>query len=264
MNCTQTLDNYLASLPDRSLSDEAIARLCTDIRHGLEAQAMDPAPPGVVERGKRAERDFVEGNLRLVVRFARGFERSGVPLDDLIQAGNLGLMKAAVRFDASRGFRFSTYAQYWIRESIRSAIAAARNVIRLPTEVDAELGRYRRGDPCGNPDRLHRLDAITRVAWIDDPRSNIDPAERGDTVGNVAIQRLCTTDIEAALGVLDSRSRLMLELRYGLNGHSPISVNDIAARFGLTRERIRQLHNQALEALRCHPDITALRSWIDH
>jgi RNA polymerase primary sigma factor len=225
----------------------------------------------------RARQKLIESNLRLVISIARSYAASGVPLLDLIQEGNLGLIRAVEKFDGSRGFKFSTYATWWIRQAISRAIADQGRTIRLPVHVVEqvravakarrllvqELGR----DPTNEelaarsalePERVARL-----LELLEDPLSLETPVGDGDTMYGeliedanahqpevAAAERLRESDIAAALAELNARMRRVLELRYGLVDDHSRSLEEVGKLLGVTRERVRQLEGLAFRELR--------------
>ncbi len=226
---------------------------------------------------------MIERNLRLVVSIARHYVGRGLPLSDLIEEGNLGLMHATAKFEPERGFRFSTYAAWWIRQSIERAIMVQARLIRLPVHVLRELSvllRTRRrleaeavdgqavGDEAvaaalGRP--LHEVAALLHLA--EQPASLDAPAERGAGEGGDSMLDRVADDqgvdpLDLRLGdelhrlVLDSladlneRERAVLDGRFGLHGGEPLTLEALAAQLGLTRERVRQIQYEAMNKLR--------------
>jgi RNA polymerase primary sigma factor len=229
-----------------------------------------------VAGGDSAARDqMVLANLRLVVRIARQFASRGLGLDDLIAEGNVGLLRAVEGFDEVRGNRFSTYASYWIKQSIQGAINKSAHAVRLPQYMGSLLFKWRRAE-------ADCRDSLGRVASRDEvaahlgltPRQvravakgqkaaaswstgyshgkawDVDPAEPSSSPD----QFVDTADeVRAALVRLDGlgpREAIVLRLRYGLSGEEPATLREIGKRLGLTRERIRQIERDSLEVLR--------------
>ena len=239
-----------------------------------------------VRSGERARQDFIHANLRLVVSVAKRYQASGLPLLDLVQEGNLGLIRAVEKFDHHKGFRFSTYGVWWIRQFIARGIAATRTTVRLPSRTNDDLLRMREaqnqmeqslGRPPGVPELAEALD-LPEDRVLDLMRVGADPislsanvgedggAELGDFLADPDAQaevdnvgaRLLPHELEALLTVLDQRERRIIELRYGMDGDEPRSVVEVADELDLSRERIRQLEHRALAKL-THPSWRAMR-----
>jgi RNA polymerase sigma factor (sigma-70 family) len=261
---------------------------------GLEAQLKladcppdDPARPEleqVAARGKQARRTMIESNLRLVVSIARRFSATGLPLGDLVQEGNLGLLRAVEKFDWRKGFKFSTYATWWIRQAIgRGAAARGARAIRLPVHVDEQVGQLRRTQT-----RLHELlgrepsDAelaaeldmpVERVARLQDTAqatTSLDTPIGDDgaalqdflkdeaAVGpdELAVEAVGREALKQVLAALPERERQVLVLRFGLGSGTPRTLEEVGAVMGFSRERARQVERDALAALRS-PEIRA-------
>jgi len=225
---------------------------------------------------ERAKRQLVESNLRLVMSIARNYQSSGVPLLDLIQEGNLGLMRAVEKFDYKRGFKLSTYATWWIRQSVTRAIADQGRTIRLPVHVVDQVRRVTRArrllaQKLGREPQPAEIAAETGfelkrvnqlLDLVEEPVSLETPVGDGDSVYSDLIEdpgsdqpEMVTTDrfrdveVDEALDHLDPRKRRVLELRYGLAGESPRSLEEVGKVLGVTRERVRQLESSAFREL---------------
>lgn len=232
-----------------------------------------------IKRGDAPAREhMVRANLRLVIKIARDYEHLGLPLLDLINEGNIGLMKAVERFDPKKGGKFSTYGSYWIKQSIKRALANQSKVIRLPVHVQERLFKMRRvqhkwQEVYGrNPDRqelsqelglgdmiVRRMEqACISVNSLDAPLGDDDSTRLADVVMDEGMptafdeidQKMMQALVIGMLGSLNQRELLIIRERFGLDGGPGRTLEEIASRFGLTRERIRQLQNIALGKLR--------------
>jgi RNA polymerase primary sigma factor len=278
---------------DTGTSEDAVWHYLKDIRDiPLLTAKQEVELAQRIEAGDdEALRQFTLSNLRLVVNMAKRYTGRGLSLIDLIQEGNLGLMRAAQKFDWRRGFKFSTYATWWIRQAITRAIADKGRTIRLPVHVGEaisklnaaqqrltqELGREPTDEELGRELGVDRLRVTeTRLAArlpssIDQPIGDDEDTSMGDFVMDHSqeapeerVQALqLKEDARRTLqAALDAREAVVLEMRYGLGGQDPCSLEEISRRLGLTRERIRQLEARALRKLR-EPNVSdRLRSYL--
>jgi RNA polymerase sigma factor (sigma-70 family) len=246
--------------------------------HELPAKWDRDELKAMVRLGETAKDLFIRANLRLVVSIARRYVRSGMPMLDLIQEGNTGLVRAVEKFDYERGFKFSTYATWWIRQAISRAIAQQERTVRLPVHLVEDVNRMRNvvrqltRELGGEPEIIQIADALGVTAervvelkrWsqdtvsLDTPVGDDGDTSLGDLVSDndspspedVVVASMERTRIAGLLGHLDDRSAGIMRARYGLEDGREHSLTEVASRFSLSRERIRQLEIQALGRLR--------------
>jgi RNA polymerase primary sigma factor len=236
-----------------------------------------------------AKRRLIECNLRLVMSITRNYVNSGVPLLDLIQEGNLGLIRAVEKFDYRMGYKLSTYATWWIRQAVTRAIADQGRTIRLPVHVVDQVRRVMRArrvltqklnrDPLPDEVAAESGFDVKRVNelldLVEDPVSLETPVGDGDSMYGdmledensdqpdaVLAELLRGTELQTALDGLNERMRHVLELRFGLDGELPRTLEEVGTELGVTRERVRQLESRALRELQAAaPD---LRLYLRH
>src|SRR5947208_120818 len=234
---------------------------------------------GKIKKGDAAARErMINANLRLVVTIARDYANLGLPLLDLISEGNIGLTKAVERFDPTKGAKLSTYAMWWIKQSIKRALANQSKTIRVPVHLVDKVAKVRRvslqmsdelgreptdeelGEEIGiDSDKVARLRSVgIRPASLDAPIGDDDSTEFGEVIGDEDAQtpfellrdKNLLGEVEGLLEVLDPREKKIIFQRFGLDGGKPKTLEEVGKKFGVTRERIRQLQNIALAKLR--------------
>jgi len=288
---------YLADIGQYPLLTAAEeVELAQQIEDGREAELrlaeepdLKPAARAALRRQVRvaatAKQRFIQSNLRLVVSIAKRYQSTGLPLLDLIQEGNLGLIRAVEKFDHRKGFKFSTYATWWIRQAIGRGIADKGRTIRLPSHVVdtlstlskasgtllKELGREPTAEELSEltgmtVDRVQAAmqataDVISLSAGIGEDATEFGdllPDDKAEVPFDVAAANLEKAELRTLLRTLSDREREVLELRFGLVGDRPLTLDEVGRHFALTRERIRQIEAKALTKLR-HPCSPAQR-----
>lgn len=269
------------SVSGDSREEQAIRRYCREIAQTPLLTPDDEVRlAALIQKGdEEARTQMIKANLRLVVKIAQDYVGLGLPLDDLVAEGNIGLMKAVERFDPSKGGKLSTYAAWWIKQSMKRALANQGRTIRLPVHMKEKIAKMTRisaalSEELGRDPTVDEISELTgipasklaalseaslRPASLDAPIGEGESRMTyGETVKDEGMESPDASTsgselidhLDGLLGELDERERRIIDLRFGLNGRRSRTLVEVGQEFGVTRERIRQLQNVALAKMR--------------
>ena len=293
---------YLREIGRRKLltaSEEVDLARRVEVGLFAAAKLAEPSPIDTERRwelaslalaGERAKDQIIEANLRLVVSVAKRYVGRGVPMLDLVQEGNLGLIRAVEKFDYAKGFKFSTYATWWIRQAISRALADQSRTIRVPIHVADAMNRVLRAQRdllqqlgrSAKPAEIaeavglekERVIEMLRIAQepvsLHTPIGEKDGSELADLIEDAdavsleesAAHAMLPDELAAAMSVLTERERAVMRMRYGLADGTPHTLEEVGQVFGITRERVRQIEARSLAKLRRAPDFHQLREYL--
>lgn len=275
------------------MEDGALASYLADLkRHPLLTREEEQRYARSARAGNEmAKEKLINSNLRFVVNVARQYQHRGIPLADLISEGNIGLLKAAEKFDPERGYHFTTYAVWWIRQAILKALEAGSRTIRLPAHAAGIVERigWARTELC---ERLRREPSVGEIAlFLDLPPHRVAEllsvsrdllsieapayddsaaAQVGDSVRDrarspeeEAMAGVLKADINHALGSLSRRESDIVQSRFGLNGRRRLTLTELGRRYRLTKERVRQIEKRALHQIRMSLNLRVLEGYLD-
>jgi RNA polymerase sigma factor (sigma-70 family) len=287
VDLTRRYLSELGNYPLLTAEDEVVLAQAIEAGRAAEAELASTTPTRArraalqrdVAAAEAARRTFIQSNLRLVVSIAKRYQGTGLSLLDLIQEGNLGLMRAVEKFDHRKGFKFSTYATWWIRQAIGRGIADKGRTIRLPSHLVDTMAVLSKasGNLLKSLEREPTVEELAEETGLPVDRVRMalhaapdlvslqasigeDDAELGDVLADrdadnpfdVAASALARSDLGKLLEFLNPREREILALRFGLDGDQPLTLDEVGRQFNVTRERIRQIEAKALTKLR-HP-----------
>jgi RNA polymerase primary sigma factor len=282
LKISQSITNRESQSLDKYLHEISKVGMITAEEEVMLAQKIHQGDQAAVQRLARA-------NLRFVVSVAKQYQNQGLTLGDLINEGNLGLIKAAWRFDETKGFKFISYAVWWIRQSIISAVASQSRVVHLPLNQLGALNKIRRSsskleqqfERPPTPEELaedmettvekiaYSLAHSAREVSLDAPfvsgeeQTLLDVLEgSGAETDSTLITNSLSQEVVRSLGILPERERQVIEMFFGLGNGQPSSLEEIGENFNLTRERVRQIKDKGLMRLRQHSKSQALRSYL--
>ena len=277
------------TVDQREVSTDSLQLFLKDIgRVPLLTAAQEVELAKRIERGDMsAKRKMVESNLRLVVSIAKNYRNQGLPFLDLIQEGTIGLVRAAEKFDYRKGFKFSTYATWWIRQAVARALADKARTIRMPVHVVEKLNKIGRTErklitELGRDPSVEEIAAVLEITpqevenvrrsaqtpvSLEKPVGEEDDSELGHFIADdsapapdeAADEVIRQETLARILSGLSYRERRILELRYGLAGEQPCTLDEVGKTFNVTRERVRQIENQCLKKLQAMAESQKLR-----